>query len=92
MNGLLKLIEGLGLSSSNILTNKVIEIITDLRRLTLDEKRRVKSPEEHVYYILMLGGIGIDDPKDQLVLDNNNNNNNNNRLTQRSIRLESANF
>ena len=88
MNGLLKLIEGLDLSSSNILTNKMIEIITDLRRLTLDEKRRAKSPEERVYYIMMLGGIGIDDPKDQLVLDNNNSN----RLTQRSIRLESTNF
>ena len=72
MNRLLKLIEGLDLSSSNILTNKIIEIITDLRRLTLDEKRRAQSPEERFYHILMLGGIGIDDPKAQLVLDNNN--------------------
>jgi len=74
MNRLLKLIEGLDLSSSNILTNKVIEIITDLRRLTLDEKRRAQSPEERVYHIMMLGGIGIDDPKAQLVLDNNHSN------------------
>jgi choline dehydrogenase-like flavoprotein len=74
MNRLLKLIEGLDISSSNILTNKVIEIITDLRRLTLDEKRRSQSPEERVYHMLMLGGIGIDDPKAQLVLDNDNNN------------------
>jgi choline dehydrogenase-like flavoprotein len=72
MNRLLKLIEGLDLSSSNILTNKIIEVITDLRRLTLDDKRRAQSPEERVYHILMLGGIGIDDPKAQLVLDNNN--------------------
>jgi len=70
MNGLLKLIEGLDLSSSNILTNKIIEIMTDLSRLTLDDKRRAQSPEERVYHILMLGGIGIDDPKSQLVLDN----------------------
>ena len=70
MNRLLKLIEGLDLSSSNILTNKIIEIITDLRRLTLDDRRRAQSPEERVYHILMLGGIGIDDPKAQLVLDN----------------------
>jgi choline dehydrogenase-like flavoprotein len=73
MNWLLKLIEGLDLSSSNILTSKIIEIITDVRRLTLDDKRRAQSPEERVYHILMLGGIGIDDPKAQLVLDNNSN-------------------
>jgi cholesterol oxidase len=71
MNMLLKLVEGLDLSSSNILTNKIIEVITDVRRLTLDDKRRAESPEERVYHILMLGGIGIDDPKAQLVLDNN---------------------
>jgi cholesterol oxidase len=73
MGWLFKLIEGLDLSSSNVLTNKVIEIITDLRRLALDDKRRAQSPEERVYHILMLGGIGIDDPKAQLVLDNNRN-------------------
>ena len=44
------------------------------KKVTLDEKRRVQSPEERVYHILMLGGIGIDNPKAQSVLDNDNSN------------------
>ncbi len=73
LNWLLKLIDGIDLSSSNILRNKVIEIITTLKGLALDDKRRIQSPEERVYNVLMLGGIGIDEPKAQLVIDSNNN-------------------
>jgi cholesterol oxidase len=69
MNELFKLIEGLDITSSSILMNKVAEIITDLDRITLDDKTRAKSPDERVRNILMLGGIGIDNANGHLIID-----------------------
>jgi choline dehydrogenase-like flavoprotein len=72
MNELFKLVEGLDITSSSILTSKIAEIITDLDRITVDDKTRAQSPDERVRNILMLGGIGIDDANGHLIIDEDN--------------------
>lgn len=71
MNELFKLIEGLDITSSSLLTSKIAEIITDLDRITVD-KTRAQSPDERVRHILMLGGIGIDNANGHLIIDEDN--------------------
>ena len=48
MNELFKLVEGLDITSSSILTSKIAEIITNLDRITVDDKTRSQLPDERV--------------------------------------------
>src|SRR5215203_1451142 len=66
MNQLLKLIEGIDLSSLLHLSTKLTDLIRFLTKGT-------ESAEERVSNILMLGGIGRDNSDARLVFDNNNN-------------------
>jgi len=60
---LLNWIEGADLSSSNLILGKLLEMTK------LFQSR--ESPEQQVSRILMLGGIGVDEAKGKLVLNNN---------------------
>ena len=57
---LFKVNDGLDISSSNTLISKISEIITDLQRITVDEKTRAQSTDERVRNMLMLFGMGVD--------------------------------
>jgi choline dehydrogenase-like flavoprotein len=59
---LLSWIEGTDLSSSNFILNKVLQL--------LNLFQASGSPEQRVSRILMLGGIGVDDAKGKLILNN----------------------
>jgi cholesterol oxidase len=65
MNQLLKLIEGIDLSSLLNLSTRLTDLIRFLTKGT-------ESAEERVSNILMLGGIGRDNSDARLVFDNNN--------------------
>src|SRR5215213_10118166 len=65
MNQLLKLIEGIDLSSLLHLSTRLTDLIRFLTKGT-------ESAEERVSNILMLGGIGRDNSDARLVFDNNN--------------------
>jgi cholesterol oxidase len=65
MSQLLKLIEGIDLSSLLNLSTRLTDLIRFLTKGT-------ESPEERVSNILMLGGIGRDNSDARLVFDNNN--------------------
>jgi len=64
MNQLLKLIEGIDLSSLLDLSTRLTDLIRLLTKVT-------ESAEERVSNILMLGGIGRDNSDARLVFDNN---------------------
>ncbi len=68
-NILKKLIGSIDISSSNILTNKIAEIITDLNGIISDDKTRAQSTDERLRNIMMLFGIGLDNANGQLILD-----------------------
>jgi hypothetical protein len=65
MSQLLKLIEGVDLSSLLNLSTRLTDLITFLTKGT-------ESAEERVSNIIMLGGIGRDNSDARLVFDNNN--------------------
>ena len=60
---LLNWIEGADLSSSNFILSKILEMVKLFQS--------AESPEQQVSRILMLGGIGVDEAKGKLVLNNN---------------------
>jgi hypothetical protein len=60
---LLNWIEGADLSSSNFILSKILEMAKLFQSS--------ESPEQQVSRILMLGGIGVDEAKGKLVLNNN---------------------
>jgi hypothetical protein len=60
---LLNWIEGADLSSSNFILSKILEMAKLFQS--------AESPEQQVSRILMLGGIGVDEAKGKLVLNNN---------------------
>jgi len=60
---LLNWIEGADLSSSNLILGKILEMAKLFQSS--------ESPEQQVFRILMLGGIGVDEAKGKLVLNNN---------------------
>src|SRR5215213_1897596 len=60
---LLNWIEGADLSSSNLILGKILEMAK------LFQSR--ESPEQQVSKVLMLGGIGVDEAKGKLVINNN---------------------
>ena len=49
MNELAKLISGLNIDSSRILTSKLANILDDIDRIIFDPKTRAQSPEERLY-------------------------------------------
>ena len=49
MNELAKLISGLNIDSSRILTSKLANILDDIDRIIFDPKTRAQSPEERIY-------------------------------------------
>jgi len=68
-NELAKLISGLNIDSSRILTDKLANIIEDIDRITADPKTRAQSPEERLYNILLLFGVGVDKSNGHIILD-----------------------
>jgi choline dehydrogenase-like flavoprotein len=62
MSKLLKWVEGADLSSSNFILAKILDIMKLFQS--------PQSPEQRVSRILMLGGIGVDDAKGKLILNN----------------------
>ncbi len=68
---LLKLIRSLGISMSGIVTDRIVRIINDINESFLDDKTRTQSPEERTRNIMILFGVGRDNPNSQLFLDKN---------------------
>ena len=42
--------------------------LSSITKLTMDAKTRAQSPEERLYRIMLLFGIGVDESKGKLVL------------------------
>ena len=65
-----KLIGGLlETSSFSILTNKISEIITDIKKLIFDDKTSSQFIDKDLGNIILLFGMGIDDGNGQLIID-----------------------
>lgn len=73
MNELAKLISGLNIDSSRILSDKFANIIDDIDRIITDPKTRAQSPEERLYNILLLFGVGVDGSNGHIILDKEGN-------------------
>ena len=49
--------------------DRTADILSSITKLTMDAKTRAQSPEERLYRIMLLFGIGVDGSKGKLVLD-----------------------
>jgi len=72
-NELAKLISGLNIDSSRILTDKLANILDDIDRFIADPKIRAQSAEERLYNILLLFGVGVDGSDGHMILDKEGN-------------------
>src|SRR6266487_1426026 len=68
---LLKLVRSFDISMSGIATDRIVRIINDINESFLDDKTRIQSPEERTRNVMMLFGVGRDNPNSQLFLDDN---------------------
>jgi len=68
---LLKLVRSFDISMSFIATDRIVRIINDINESFLDDKTRIQSPEERTRNVMMLFGVGSDNPNSQLFLDDN---------------------
>lgn len=66
-----KLVRSFDISMSGIATDRIVRIINDINGSFLDDKTRIQSLEERTRNVMMLFGVGRDNPNSQLFLDDN---------------------